>query len=315
MLDWLNNAVLSLADPLLNWLLRLPTDLTLVIVAAGTGAIITLARLLCTNQDLLRRCDQDKKRLKKLTGEAKRAGGKGDRSNLCEAPGGRAPAEGGSRQIGPVPFSPKEAVKRYRTTRAMIGMMTMKQEGWPLLAAIVPIAVLATWCFQRLAFVPPRAGAAVPLVAYFPVSAVGQLAHLVPQEGVHEVSRADSDGRERWIQEIVEDPDPKPGARAGAVAIWKLQADAGAEPYRLEIRYKNCTVRKELLVGQPVYSPDVEFYGDDRPVQSAQIGMEPVKFLGVVPGIAWLLLPPWLVAYFLIAIPSVGLIKRVTGIY
>ena len=29
---------------------------------------------------------------------------KGDRSNLCEAPGGRAPAEGWSRQIGPVPF-------------------------------------------------------------------------------------------------------------------------------------------------------------------------------------------------------------------
>ncbi len=33
-------------------------------------------------------------------------GGKGDRSNLCEAPGGRAPAEGWSRQIGPVPFPP-----------------------------------------------------------------------------------------------------------------------------------------------------------------------------------------------------------------
>jgi hypothetical protein len=59
----------------------------------------------------------------------------------------------------------------------------------------------------------------------------------------------------------------------------------------------------------------VEFYGDDRPVQSAQIGMEPVKFLGVVPGIDWLLMPPWLVAYVLIAIPSVSLIKRVTGIY
>ena len=29
---------------------------------------------------------------------------KGDRSNLCEAPGGRAPTEGWSRQIGPVPF-------------------------------------------------------------------------------------------------------------------------------------------------------------------------------------------------------------------
>ncbi len=32
-------------------------------------------------------------------------GGKGDRSNLCEAPSGRAPTGGRSRQIGPVPFS------------------------------------------------------------------------------------------------------------------------------------------------------------------------------------------------------------------
>ncbi len=66
MLDWINSTVLALADPLLSWLLRLPTDLALVIVAVGTGAIITFARLLTTNQDLLRRCDQDKKRLKEL---------------------------------------------------------------------------------------------------------------------------------------------------------------------------------------------------------------------------------------------------------
>jgi hypothetical protein len=33
-------------------------------------------------------------------------GGKGDKSNLCEAPSGRAPAEGWSRQNVPVPFFP-----------------------------------------------------------------------------------------------------------------------------------------------------------------------------------------------------------------
>jgi uncharacterized membrane protein (DUF106 family) len=284
MLEWINNAILSLADPLLNWLLRLPADLALAIVAVGTGAIITFSRLPTTNQDLLRRCDQDKKQLKELIRQARRQ-------------------------------KDKEAVKRYRTTRNMIGMTTLKQEGWPLLAAIVPIAVLGTWCFQRLAFVPPQAGETVPLTAYFPVSAVGELAHVVPQEGVHEVSHAGSAAQERWIREIVEDRDPVTGVAAGAVAVWNLQADASVQPYRLEIRYKTCTVEKELLVGHPVYSPDVEFYGDDRPVQSAQIGMRPVKFLGLVPGIDWLLMPPWLVAYFLIAVPSVSLIKRVTRIY
>ena len=54
---------------------------------------------------------------------------------------------------------------------------------------------------------------------------------------------------------------------------------------------------------------------NDQPIVSAQIEMKPVKFLGLVPGIDWLLVPPWLVAYFLIAIPSVSLIKRVTGIF
>jgi hypothetical protein len=284
MLDWINNTVLALADPLLSWLLRLPTDLALVIVAVGTGAIITFSRLFTSNQDLLRRCDHDKKRLKELIREAKQQ-------------------------------KDREAVQRYRTTRNMIGMMTMKAEGWPLLAAIVPIAILGTWCFQRLAFVAPRAGEDVPVTAHFPVSAIGELAHLVPQEGLREVSLKDSDGSGHWIQEIVKD-DPGPdGTANNAVATWEIQAEARPEPYAMEIRYKTATVEKRLLVGQSVYSPDVEFYGDDQPVQSAQIGMKPVKFLGLVPGIDWLLMPPWLVAYFLIAIPSVSLIKRVTGIY
>ena len=284
MLDWINHATVALADPLLNWLLRLPTDLALVIVAAGTGAIITISRLLTTNQDLLRRCDQDKKRLKELTGEAQRE-------------------------------KNKEAVKRYRTTRNMIGMMTMKEEGWPLLAAIVPIAILGTWCFQRLAFVPPRAGETVAVKACFPVSAIGEMAHVVPHEGVREVSREDPEGSGKWIQEIVNDAAGPDGIANRGIATWKIQAKARPEPYVLEIRCKTVTVEKELLVGQPIYSPDVEFYGNDQPILSAQIDMKPVKFLGFVPGIDWLFMPPWLVAYFLIAVPSVSLIKRVTGIY
>jgi hypothetical protein len=91
------------------------------------------------------------------------------------------------------------------------------------------------------------------------------------------------------------------------MAIYELMNDA--------IRHTTCTVEKELLVGRPVYSSEVEFYGDDRPVEPVQIGMTPVKFLGVVPGIDWLLIPPWLVAYFLIAVPSVSSLKRVTGIH
>ena len=283
MLEWVNNAILAVADPLLGWLLRLPVDLALVIVAVGTGSIITFSRLFTTNQDLLRRCDQDKARLKELIREAKQQ-------------------------------KDKNAVTRYRATLNMIGMTTMRQEGWPLLAAILPIAILGTWCFQRLAFVPPKAGETVAISAYFPLSAVGELAHMVPQNGLHEVTQTGSNGHEQWIQEVVKDPESGAGVAAGAVATWHVQADADPEPYRLQIRYKTCTVKKDLRVGQAVYSPAVEFYGN-QPIGSVQIGMKPVKLLGVVPGIRRLNMPPWLVAYFLIAIPSVSLIKRLSRIH
>lgn len=284
MLEWINSAILALADPVLSWLLRLPMDLALLIVAVGTGSIITFSRLFTTNQDLLRRCNRDKQRLKELIREAKAR-------------------------------KDKEAVRRHVMTRNMIGMTTMRQEGRPLLAAMLPIAILGTWCFQRLAFVPPQAGETVTVSAYFPVSAVGELAHIVPHEGVREVTPTNSATRARWIQEIVADLDPRTHKPVGAVATWQLQADADAKPYKLAIRHKTATVEKELLIGQQAYAPDVEFYGADQPVTCVRIGMKPVKLFGLLPGIRWLLLPPWLTAYFLIAIPSVSLIKRLAKVY
>ena len=235
MLDWINHAILILVDPLLNWLLRLPADLALVIVAVGSGAIIALCRLLTTNQDVLRRCDHDKKRLKELIREAKRQ-------------------------------KDQEAVARYRTTRNMIGLMTMKEEGWPLLAAVVPIAFLGTWCFQRLAFVPPGGGETVAVKAYFPVSTVGELVHVVPQEGLRKVSQEEPVSSGHWIQEIRSDVPGPNGIAKNGIATWKIQAMARPQPYVLEIRCKTVTVKKELLVGQPIYAPNVEFYGNDRPI-------------------------------------------------
>jgi hypothetical protein len=283
MLTLLNNAILALADPLLNWLLRLPADVALILVAVGTGAILTFVRPFTTDQDRLRRCDQDKRRLRELMRQAKRQ-------------------------------QDREALLRYRSTRNTISMTTLAAEGLPLLVALVPITILGTWCFQRLAFVAPHAGDVVPLTAYFPVSAAGGLAHVVPQEGIREVSQPIGSGTERWIQEIVAVTDPQAGP-PHAVARWQLLAEARAAPYMLEIRYKTGTYTKELLVGQNIYSPPVESYGEDQPVLRAELGLRPVQLCGVVPGIEWLGLPPWLVAYFLLAIPSVSLLKRLTGIH
>lgn len=282
MIEWINSAIMAVADPALGWLLSLPKDLALAIVAVGTGAIITFARLFTTNQDLLRRCDRDKKRLKELTREA------------------RARKD-------------KAAVQRHRATLHMIAMMTMKQEGLPLLLAILPLAVLGTWCFQRLAFTPPKAGEAIAVTVHLPESAVGDLAHIVPRAGIRDVSGPN--GQSRWIQEVVSDVAPKTGKTVGGVAVWRIQADASPEPHTLEIRYKQASVETELSVGRRTYSPPVAFYPADSPIGCVQLDMRPVKLFGVVPGIGFLHLQPWLVAYFLIAIPSVTLLKRITGIH
>jgi uncharacterized membrane protein (DUF106 family) len=251
-LEAVNRAILTIADPLLGWMLRLPSDVALVLLAVGTGTILTFARLFTTNQDLLRRCSEDKRRLKELLREAKRGGD-------------------------------RDALTRYRSTRGMIAMKTIRAEGLPLLVAVVPIAVLGTWAFQRLEFVPPAAGEPVPLVVYFPVSAAGRIAHLVPQDGVT------AEGG--WVREIVAVTDPAEGP-PHATATWRLVAEPRPEPYRLEIRFKQGTYSKELLVGQPAYAAPVEFYPDQNQVVCSEIQMQPVKLLGIVPGVPWLGLAP-----------------------
>lgn len=275
MLTALNDIILTIADPLLGWLLRLPTDVTLIIVSVATAIVLTLARPFTTNQDLLRRCQHDKKRLRQLTKEAKRN-------------------------------KDKEAVRRYKSSLAAVMMKTLKSEGRPLLLAIVPVAILAVWCFVRLEFHPPKANETIPVHVYFPISSAESLVHIVPQDGV-----TAEDG---WVKEIVAVTDPAEGPPHG-MATWHLHAEADPEPYVLEIRYKKEAYTKQLLVGQRTYAPAIEFYSEGAPVLCSEIQMKQVKLFGVVPGIPSLALAPWLVAYFLIAIPFVPLIKRVTGVY
>ena len=279
MLEWFNNTILQISDPVLNWLLSLPLDLTLLIVSIGTGAIITYSRKFTSNQDFLKRCDADKKRLKELIKEAKKRGD-------------------------------KEAAKRHINTRNMISISTLNHAGLPLLAAILPLAILGTWAFQRLAYIPPQAKETIVVKAYFPVSAVGELTHILPQKGL----KSGSDGQQ-WIQEILEEKDAKTGVILNGVASWQLQAGASVKPYQLEIQRGEEKVRKELLVGQRTYAPQLAFYDSGKAADCVEIVMKPVKFLGVVPGVEMLFLAPWLLAYFLIAIPSVMLIKRVGKIY
>ena len=106
-------------DVPLGWLLALPRDLAIALVAVGTSLVLTLVRKWTTNQDRLRRAGADVRRLRALLREAKWEKDRG-------------------------------AVRRLRTTLAMVRTIRFRAEGLPLLVSIVPIALLAFWAVQRL---------------------------------------------------------------------------------------------------------------------------------------------------------------------
>ncbi|MFH1023659.1 MAG: hypothetical protein V1809_09750 [Planctomycetota bacterium] len=285
-LNWLNQMVLDLMDPVLGWMLALHRDVIIIAIGVVTGAILVAVRLFSTNQDLLKRVFEDKKRLGALIKEAK-AG------------------------------KDKAALQRHRNVNGSIAMKAMMQEGWPLLASLLPIALLGTWAFQRLEFHPPGAGELVEVVAYYPVSAVETVIHIVPQEGL-----VPEGG---WVRQLKEVTDQ---GQVYAEATWKIKADPRPKPYVLEFRHKAGTVSNTVLVGQRTYEPAITDCGKERILE---VRMKPVKMFGFIPALpppppllpvgffqywpAVLVLPPWLVGYFIVAIPSVSLFKKVFGIY
>ena len=275
MLETINNFVLLAADPLLGWLLALPVDLALFIVAAGTGAILTFFRLFTTNQELLKRVDADKIRLKQLIREAK---SRGD----------------------------KDALQRHRATVGELGIKSMKAEGGPLLASLLPIVLLAVWAFARLGFVPPKEGEPIKIKVYFNQLSIDGTAHIVPTGGL--------EATEGWVRRIGEDPEPLEGASPDGYAEWVVAAKERPEPYTLEIRHGGRTYTKELLVDGKRFSPTLEFY-EGGEISAVQLDLPQYRPFGVVPGIPWIMFEPWIVGYLLIAIPFVLLLKKICGIH
>ncbi len=163
MLEWWNDLSLKALDPLLSWVLRLPSDGALVLVALLTAIILTVVRRMGTNQDRLRRALRDDARLKELMRDA------------------RARKD-------------TEALQRFRGTRSWISMLKLKAEGLPLLLSLVPIALLATWAMSRLEFHPLHADQPFEVILYTSPSAEGEVVHLVPLEGLQSESG--------WVQEV-----------------------------------------------------------------------------------------------------------------
>ena len=269
MLDALTNLTLHVMDFLIGWLLYLPMDVALVIVALGTGAVLTFVRPWTTDQEMLRRCKADKKKLASARKAAKRAGD-------------------------------KQAVVRIRATEAAIATKLMKAEGKPLLAVLLPILMLATWAFARLGYVPPQPGAPVSLSVSYPAAAVGQVAHVVPQDGLT--------AETGWIQRIAADNGLAAGGKVLGVATWRLKAAKREAPYTLQIRHAGETASTQLLVdGRRYYGP-VDLPSSGGAIEVRQ-SLDVYKPFGFIPGIPWIAFDPWLVGYLVLAVPFVFLLR------
>lgn len=292
MLETINDFILMLADPLLNWLLVFPLDAVIFIVAILTSAAITFSRKWVTDQEWLKRADDDVKRIKEMIKEAKQR-------------------------------KDKEAIKRHKMTIGLIKMRSMKFELKPLLLAILPILILATWGFGRLGFYPPEPNETVKVKMYIPKSGMGEIAHMLPAEGVDPVSG--------WVQKPQHDTYPEPDGiweectrwcaqkmqmmpPLGGVIIWRVKAPENDEPYELNMVYDGETYTKELLVGQRTYGKQMAFYGLNEPVQAIEFALKRFKLFGVIGGFGpWF--PPWMVAYLIIACIFVPVLKKTFKIY
>ena len=275
-LEAINDAVLVVADPLLNWMLFLPRDVALLVLALMTALVLTVIRLFTTNQEYLGRCKQDRKVLKKLLSDAKK---RGDR----------------------------DAKRRYRQTLGQIGGQQLMAEGKPLLGSILPIALLAVWAFGRLAFVPPDPGEAVTFNAYFTAPRIGERVHVLPQEGIT--------SENGWIQQVraVTEDDFAYMIFAG-MASWDLVAEPRDEPYEIAVRYDGGTFTMPLRGPGRKYANPIMFVDDPR-IEAMTVDLTEYQPFGIVPGFPAIMVQPWLLGYLLIVVPMAFVLKPVMKIH
>jgi hypothetical protein len=136
-----------LCDALLGWTALLGTVGAVTAVGILSGIVIILIQKYGSNQDLLGRCREDLKELKRRLKDAKKAGD-------------------------------KETLKRLSGLSGRIGAKYMGRSLLPALWTVPLITVVGLWTGARMAFQPVRPGDVVEMVAHFEDGA-GGFAHVL----------------------------------------------------------------------------------------------------------------------------------------
>lgn len=267
--DMFNDLLLFSGDAFLGWSLRITPDLTVTLLALLTALLLTLVRWLATDQDWLRRCRADKRRLAELRRERK---GQGDAIE----------------------------VQRLRQVEALLALKQLRAEIRPLLIALLPIALLGGWAWQRLEFLPPPLETPLTFTAHFPLSAAGQLAFVRPQREL-KIEPA-------FIQEIKPSADPQAG---GAQCVWTIAVKSqGYEAVEtpVTLRWQLEGFEHPLHAGGGDYAPPVVTHSGGI---TTALNLRRYHAFGIIPNLPDLWLPSWLLGYLLMAVPAAFAFKRV----
>ncbi len=249
-------------------LLVLPRDVTLLVFSTLTALLMTLARRWFTNQDLLRRCAEDLRQLKRLKQEARQSRDK-----------------------------PKR--QRLRNTVALVKQMQLGEDMKVLGVVLVPVAVLAMWAVERLDYLPPRVGDELVIRAFFPISSVDDVTHLVPTEGIELKSSP--------IQVIHADSRTPPIG----MAEWTLCPTSATDELKLTIRHRGESAVHRVTVGRTTYLPPQQVH----PNKTTEVVLKRYQPLGLNLKTETLGLPPWMAGYLrltLLLVPGLTRLLQVS---
>lgn len=196
----------------------------------------------------------------------------------------------------------KAAIQRLRGTTALVKTERLRDDLRVLAVVIVPVGLLAMWAAERFDYLPPRVGEEITLRAYYPLSSADRLSHLVPSDAFELRSPA--------IQIVQPDPFDK----SRAFASWRIAVLHPADDLSLTIRHQNETATHHARVGRSTYSPARQLQAHDF-ILETELELQRYSFLGVGPHRDFFGLAPWLIAYLVLAIPLVPLLRKVCRVY
>lgn len=261
--DWICTRV---GDATLGWSLSLPRDVAVVVVGVLLALVMLLVRRFATDQGQLEQIENDEQRLRELMRNA------------------RTEAN-------------QERLAQYWRVRRRVAGQRVRAEWIAMLVSIVILAAVIPWGTKRLEYLPIHFGEGIQFVARFPASYIGEVAHLVPVEGI-----TATNGLVQFIEPAVDDQ-----SSAGK-AEWRLQFGDSKDEYPLTIRLRDLSLFHSITTGTSRYEVPVQQHDGGFETEIQLIPYHPLGFFPALisPGI-----PGWLLWLSLVTGGTYWLGKRV----